>query len=86
MVAHVMLAVDVGQVLVHLGRIAVVAEETPHAGVGIAYLGERDRAIGIAETEVLILAAEVALVSRKGNHILGVHAVVGILQRKLAYA
>ena len=81
-----MLAVDVGQVLVHLGLVIVVAEETPHACIGIAYRREGDRTIGIAETEVLILAVEIAFLARKGNDVLGVQAVLGVIQGKLAYA
>ena len=37
MVAYIKLPVEVGEIPVHLGRIAVMAEEAPNPGVTLAY-------------------------------------------------
>ena len=48
------IAVDVGQIQIHIR--AMVAEEAPYAGVGIAHILEIDRAIGVAEREARVVA------------------------------
>ena len=55
-VALVEVTVDVRLVFVHLLMAVMVAEKAPHAGVSIAHVLEVDRAIGITEREILILA------------------------------
>ena len=79
-------AIDVRQVLVHLCLVVVVTEEAPHAGIGIAHLREGDRAIGIAEAEVLVLTTEVAFLTGEGDDVLGVKAVLRVLEGELADA
>ena len=60
MVTNVELSINVRQVFVHLLVAVVVAEETPNAGIGIAYVFEVDGAVSIAEGEVFVFAVEIA--------------------------
>ena len=73
-VALVKLAIDIGQILVHLGVRHMVAEKTPHAGIGIAHVLKINRAIGITEREILVTSAKIAQLPCQRNHILGIHA------------
>ncbi len=74
MVALVEITVDIWQVLVHLGLAVVMAEETPHTGIGIAHILEVDRTIGITEREVGIVATEKSKFACKRNHIVSINA------------
>ena len=71
-VAFVKLAVNVRQVFVHLLVVVMVAEEAPHAGIGVAHILEVDGAVGIAEREIDVLAIEEAFLAGEGNHIKGI--------------
>ena len=75
MVAHIEVAVDVRQVFVHLLVAVVMAEEAPHAGIGVTDVLEVDGAIGVAEREVLIFTTEEAFLTGKRNHIVSVDAI-----------
>ena len=51
-----------------------MAEETPHTGIGVAYILEVDGTIGITEGEVLVLAFIKAPLFRKTDDIGGIDA------------
>ncbi len=69
-VAFIELTIDIGQILVHF--VAVVPEETPHAGVGVAHVFEIYGAIGIAEREILVLSVEKALFACQRDNVVGI--------------
>jgi hypothetical protein len=50
----------------------MVAEETPHAGIGIAHILKIDGTVGIAERKLLVLAIEKTFLSGKRDYILGI--------------
>ena len=72
MVARGKIAVDVGQVLVHVA--AVMPEEAPYAGIGVAHVLEVDGAVGIAEGELSVGAAEEPHLAGETDYIGGVDA------------
>ena len=74
--AHI--PVNVREILIHLGGIGVVAEETPHTGLAVAYGAEIHRAVGLAEAEVGVRALIISLLLGEGNGVSAVHAVSAI--------
>ena len=71
-VALVERAVDIGQVLVHFSRVAMVAEETPDTCIGITDILEIDGTIGIAEREFAVGSGEETLFASERNDIGGI--------------
>ncbi len=61
------MAFDIRQILVHIR--AVVAEEAPHAGVGIAHILEVDGAVGVAERELIVETVIKIFLAGKADHI-----------------
>ena len=58
MIDLIELAVQVGEIFVHLGRVGVMPEETPDTGVALPDSEERNRAVCVPKTEIGVLSGE----------------------------
>ena len=66
--------------------VAEDVECAPGTGVAAAGPSEIEGIVGVAEAEILVLSAEIALFACEGNHIGGIQRVLRIVQGETCYA
>ena len=73
-----------GLAVLFVGELTVAedVEGAPGSCVATSDGSEIGRAVSCAEVEVLVLAVEVAFLSREGDHVRGVEAVLRVVQRE----